>query len=208
MSEQTITITIQQFILSILILFATYFIFEINKSMIEGVKDLKFEVSKLKIDKTKFKKQFIAMFLENRIDAINKYVGSSYLVFILLLLSLYAYLNDYFGGSLIILAILLSLLYLVSGNIQLNYHIPLYKATVISHNIEEFLIQLNMDKKREYYLIVVHIYRDLNDQNLELTITERKMMKEQHIKQGLEDGSKRITRLLLVIKFGIDGFND
>lgn len=178
MSEQTITITIQQSIWGIIILFATYFIFEINKSMMEGVKDLKFEVSKLKIDKNKFRKQFITMFLENRIDVVNNYLGSSYLVFVLLLLSLYMYSNDYFEGSLIIISILLFLLYLISWNIQLNYHIPLYKATVISQNIEEFLIQLNMDKKREYYTIVVHIYRDLNDQNLELTITERKMMKE------------------------------
>ena len=177
MSEQTITITIQQFILGILILFATYFIFEINKSIMENVKDLKFEVSKLKIDKTKFKKQFITMFLENRIDAINKYVGSSYLAFIILVLALYLYLNN-FISSLFIIIILLFLLYLIFWNIELNYRIPIYKATVNSQNIEEFLIQLNMDKKREYYLIVVHIYRDLNDQNLELTITERKMMKE------------------------------
>ena len=183
MPEEIISITFQQIILGIILLSFTYFIFELNKSMMEGVKNLKIETTRLKIDKNKFRRDFIVMFLENRIVIINSDIWTSYLVFFTTIAVFYTAVTDPSSDAgMFAFILLLALIYIVFHNIEKNYSIPIYRTISIAKNIEELLAQLDITERNEKYTDIKSFYRLFSDENIEFTRKEREKIKEKLLK--------------------------
>jgi len=170
MSEiQLINLAIEEFILGIFILYAIYFIFELNANLSNEAKDLKMEIAKLRICNNKFKRYFLVKYLNRHIISVYLNIYSLYITLIILTVFLFYRMEN----NLLSLFLIVFLVFNVLGNLEIDYNFPTFKAMIFCENIEQLLTQIEYFKWKKEYEFIISAYTILTDKSIELNNSDR-----------------------------------
>lgn len=161
------------FILGILMLFIVYFIFELNVSLLNGAKDLRIEIAKIRISDNEFRKTFLETYLDEKVGDIHFNVVFSYFSLSMLFL---IFLRPYDKYSLVVIFALM--LISIYNNTTTDNSVPVCKAMVLCENFEQLAIQIMGSNNQEKHDLMLGAYRILKDDTIELNVEEKLVLKE------------------------------
>lgn len=158
MSLKKYEISSSDIIILIIVLFLTYFVFELNKEILDQLKELKISATKLKKEEDFFRNKFLACYFDNRIKNAKKDV---YLLYILPIFCFIVYVLT--NASYLFFVFFIIFLTVIFYNFSLdNDRLPVYRALIESNNVTEFLEQLDIRRGTDKYDKVLTSYEKIN----------------------------------------------
>lgn len=143
----------------IVTLFTTYFIFELNNSILMQIKELKTSVTKLKKNRIPFAENLLIPYIEDRRRGAVITVFTLYLVFFMCIAAYVLF----EGGFLFYVSITIFSFWLLLISFPLDIdELPLYKAVVESENMIKLLEQLDIGKGTEEFEKILEWYFEAN----------------------------------------------